>query len=198
MEWIDLLKQRLFGETVERTGQLHHGLLKRSPSFAARHAEWLSNGEFLARALELQEWLEREERYGDVDGMHLFSDAKATGFQFRCPEQWPEDSLEHLLDAFRDRVIALGYRIQLSDHRIDVQGVHRERHYLKPDLQQMPEGGLLDQRYGNILLETWGGDHGARHFKVLATVYSDRLYSPPLPGKALLSALLDVRGLPFS
>jgi hypothetical protein len=198
MDWFDTLRQRLFGEVVQRTGQLHHGPLLRTPAFEARHAEWKAFGSCEKQLDELRQLLYQEQQSGDTETLHLFHDTKATGMQLRRPTHWPTDSLHHLLDAFRDQVLQLGYRLQLSDQRISVSGEHRERYYLKPDPQPAEPGALLDQRYGNILLEAWGPDSGATHLKVLATVYSDRLYSPALSGTELLSTLVELRGRPLS
>lgn len=198
MDWFDSLKQRLFGEAVQRTGQLHHALLVRNPGFEARHAQWMAFGECRRQLGELRDMLDQEQRSGDTPRLHLFRDAKATGMQLQRPTHWPADSLHHLLEAFRHQVLAMGYRVQVSDLRISVQGEHRERHYLKPDVQSTGSDALVDQRYGNILLEAWGPDQGAQYLKVLATVYSDRLYSPALSGMELLSSLTTGRGLPLS
>ncbi|MEX1132305.1 MAG: hypothetical protein WEC15_03700 [Flavobacteriales bacterium] len=198
MDWFDNLKERLFGEAVQRTGRLHHAPLVRTPAFEARHAQWLAFGEGRKQLGELHDLLDQEKRTGDTPRLHLFSDAKATGMQLRRPAHWPADSLHHLLDAFRQQVLGLGYRVHMSDLRISVQGEHRERHYLKPETDTTGTGELVDQRYGNILLEAWGPDDGAEYLKVLATVYSDRLYSPALSGMELLSSLTTGRGLPLS
>lgn len=198
MDWFDSLKQRLFGEVVQRTGRLHHGPLVRSAEFEARHAQWMAFGEARERLRELHQLLEREQREGDTTELHLFHDGKATGMQLKRPAHWPADSLHHLLDAFRQQVLALGYRVQMSDLRISVEGEHRERHYLKPKLENNDPNVPLDQRYGNILLEAWGTDQGATNLKVLATVYSDRLYSPALSGMELITSLTTGRGLPLS
>lgn len=198
MDWFENLKQRLFGEVVQRTGQLHHAPLVRDPAFEARHAQWLAFGEGRKQLGELRSLLDQEKRTGDTQALHLFRDAKATGMQLQRPKHWSADSLHHVLDAFREQVVDLGYRVQMSDLRISVHGEHRERHYLKPIMIGIMGDALMDQRYGNILLEAWGTDQGASHLKVLATVYSDRLYSPALSGMELLSSLTTGRGLPLS
>lgn len=198
MDWFDSLREQLFGEAVQRTGRLHHAPLVRTPAFEARHAHWMAFGEGRKQLGELRDLLDQERRSGDTPRLHLFSDAKATGMRLQRPAHWPADSLHHLLDAFRQQVLDLGYRVQMSDLRISVHGEHRERHYLKPELGDTGNGEVLDQRYGNILLEAWGPDDGAQYLKVLATVYSDRLYSPALSGMDLLSSLTAGRGLPLS
>lgn len=190
MDWFDSLKQRLFGEAVQRSGKLHHGPLQRNAAFGERHAAWLAGGEAERRLAELRGWLGRERSLGDTAELHLFSDAKATGLQLQRPAHWPADALHHLLDLLRDRVKELGYRVQLSDLRIGLDGEHRERHYLKPALTTLQEGRPADQRYGNILLEAWGPQGEAQRLKVLATVYSDRLYGEASSGTELLDVLL--------
>jgi hypothetical protein len=198
MDWLDKLRESLFGDAVQRSGHLHHGPLMRSTAFAATHHRLLHSGGLAGQLAELNELLDRELRTGDTEGFHLLQDPKATGIQFQRPGHWPNGSLHHLLDLFRDRVLELGYRTQLSDQRISPSGEHRERHYLKPLMAPQVGATIMDQRYGNVLLEAWGQAAGATHLKVLATVYSDRNYSPPLPGMELLSGLLAARGLPLS
>lgn len=198
MDWIDGLKNKLFGGAVQKTGQLHHALLKRSAAFEARHAHWLAFGEGRERLRELNELLEQENRQGDTAELHLLRDPKATGMQLKRPAHWPPESMHHLMDAFREQVIGLGYRVQMSDLRISVSGEHRERHYLKPGTGTEMPAGPIDQRYGNILIEVWGAENEAKHLKVLATVYQDRLYSPAASGMELLSLLTAGRGLPLS
>lgn len=198
MDWIDGLKNKLFGGAVQKTGQLHHALLKRSVAFKAKHSNWLISGQCRKQLQELNELLEQEIRHGDTTELYLLRDAKATGMQLERPAHWPTDSLHHLMEAFREQVIDLGYRTQMSDLRISMNGEHRERHYLKPVSGGDVPGAAIDQRHGNILIEVWGPENEAQHLKVLATVYHDRLYSPASSGMELLSLLTAGRGLPLS
>ena len=198
MDWIDGLKNKLFGGAVQKTGQLHHALLKRSVGFEAKHSNWLISGECRKQLWELNELLEQEIRQGDTTELYLLSDAKATGLQLKRPDHWPADSLHHLMDAFREQILELGYRLQMSDLRISVNGEHRERHYLKPVSDSDVPDAAIDQRYGNILIEAWGAENEAKQLKVLATVYHDRLYSPATSGMELLSLLTTGTGLRLS
>lgn len=198
MDWIDGLKNKLFGGAVQKTGQLHHALLKRSVAFEVKHSNWLNSGLYRELSQELNALLEQEVRHGDTTELHLLRNAKATGMQLERPAHWPADCLHHLMDAFREQIIALGYRTQMSDLRISMSGEYRERHYLKPIWSSDIPGAAIDQRYGNILIEVWGTENEAEHLKVLATVYHDRLYSPAASGMELLSLLTAGRGLPLS
>lgn len=147
MDWFDGLKNKLFGGAAVQGGQLHHALLTRSATFEARHAKWLATGAGRELLRELQDMLEYEIRHGDSPKLHLFRDPKATGMQVKRPEHWPADSLHHTMDAFREQVLVLGYRLQMSDLRINTSGEYRERHYLKPAVSSESADGSMDQSY---------------------------------------------------
>ncbi len=193
MDWFDELKEKLFGEPVERTGQLHHGPLKRGDTFLERHRRWLESHDRKALLAHFRELYNKEQRSADT-ALHLFSSVQATGLQIQRPKGFSPEVLHHLLEEFKERVIGEGYRTHLSDHRISAEGEHRERYYLKPSIPSDHLQPPLPQRFGNVLIENWGNTDGrADHLKVLITVFNDRLYQPPEPGMELIGILLDER-----
>lgn len=194
MDWFDNLKEKLFGEPVKRSGQLHHGPLQRSEAFLQRYERWYSGTERERWLEHFREMFDRELVVQDTD-LHLFSTAQATGMQLKRPRDADPEMLHFLQEEFKDQVIQEGYRVHLSDHRISPAGQHRERYYLKPEIAVAELKPPLPQRFGNVLIENWGDEAGkARHLKVLITVYSDRLYSPAESGMALINSLLTGRG----
>ncbi len=198
MDWFDRLKEELFGESVRRSGQLHHGPLERSGSFLQRHQQWKASEERRALLAHYRELLDQERRSADT-ALHVFSTTQATGIQITRPKHAAADVLNHLLEEFKDRTLEEGYGLHLSDHRISEEGEHRERYYLKPSIRSSGSRPPLPQRFGNVLLECWGDQEGrAMNLKVLITVYSDRLYMPAESGMALISSLLSERGRAFS
>jgi hypothetical protein len=198
MDWFDRLKDKLFGEPVQRSGQLYHGPLKRTEPFLDRHRQWLAGGTRTRLLGHYRELLRQEQLSSDTD-LHLFSSEQATGMQIKRPADAPADVLHHLMEEFKNCVLAQGYRLQLSDHKIGPEGGHRERYYLKPEIPVDEQRPPLPQRYGNVLIEAWGDDElQARHLKVLVTVYSDRLYMPAESGMSLINSLLGERGRDLS
>ena len=198
MDWFDALKEKLFGEPVRRSGQLHHGPLVRSEAFRKKFERWEQGRERSELLRHLREQFEREQLSADTD-LHIFSTAQATGVQIKRPADRDPEVLRFLLEDFKDRVIAEGYRLHLSDHRIDPKGEERERYYLKPAFASDRLQPPLSQRFGNVLIENWGeGGDGPRHLKVLITVYSDRLYEPAGSGIALINSLFADRGRALS
>ncbi len=192
MEWFDRLKEKLFGGPEQRAGHLHHGPLVRSERFHVRHAQWLASDERLRWLGHFRSLLVQEQLSADT-ALHLFASEQATGMQLSRPPDAEEGMLRHLMEEFKDRVIEEGYRLHLSDQRIKHDGEHRERYYLKPAMEN-DEREPLPQRYGNVLIETWGDGEMPQHLKVLITVYSDRLYSRAESGMALINSLLSDRG----
>jgi hypothetical protein len=196
MDWFDQLKDRLFGTGDKPAGQLHRGPLERSEAFLLRHRNWMAReaADLLER---YREQLEQEVRHGD-SALHLLHTPQASGMQLKLPEGAAPDSLAHLLELFKDRVLAMGYRLQMADQRITTDGTLKERYYLKPTPPAGHGDAPLPQRYGNVLVEAWGSGQQLRHLKVLCTVYSDRLYQEAESTGALWTSLLSTRGLPFS
>ncbi len=197
MDWFDTLKEKLFGEPVKRSGQLHHGPLVRSEGFKARFERWKAKGRS-GLLQHLRDLFNREQLSSDTD-LHIFSSAQATGVQMKLPADRDPEEFRFLLEEFKDRVIAEGYRLHHSDHRIDPKGEERERYYLKPEIASDRLQPPLPQRFGNVLIENWGdGGDGPRHLKVLITVYSDRLYEAAESGIALINSLFADRGRALS
>ena len=55
-----------------------------------------------------------------------------------------------------------------------------ERYYLKPQ-RGLSSGSKAQQFFGNILIEFTSTDGRAAHIKLMANVYSDANFEPPLP-----------------
>jgi hypothetical protein len=193
MDWIDRLKDMLFGEPVRQSGHLHHGPLKRSEEFLRRHERWLKSAARNKLLEHYREMLHQEQRTADTE-LHLFGTEQATGVQITRSSFTSPEALRHLLEEFKDKVIAEGYRLHLSDHRISPKGEERERYYLKPSIASDKLDPPLPQRYGNVLIENWGNGRDPDHLKVLITVYNDRLYSAADSGMALINSLFEERG----
>ena len=66
-----------------------------------------------------------------------------------------------------------------------------EKFYFKPPLQLPKEGELISQLYGNISLEKIRINHQPSYFKLLASVYSDRLYYDAKPFDELMDRLFE-------
>ena len=66
-----------------------------------------------------------------------------------------------------------------------------EKFYFKPPLQLPAEGELISQLYGNVALEKVTVNNEPSYIKLLATVYSDRLYQDAKPFDQLMDGIFE-------
>lgn len=107
--------------------------------------------------------------------------------------QYSKRDVTHLLDYFKVKVKALGYRSQLSDTRTFNQPKWVEtieRHYLKPQTSFTPIE-KSDQKYGNIMLELDFRDDRPYQLKFSATSYQDHLFKDADDFKELMQMVLQ-------
>jgi hypothetical protein len=92
------------------------------------------------------------------------------------------------------RIIALGYEQVSLDRKLEEVNEkvkETEKFYFKPPLQLPKEGELISQLYGNISLEKIRINQQPSYFKLLASVYSDRLYYDAKPFDDLMDRLFE-------
>jgi hypothetical protein len=88
----------------------------------------------------------------------------------------------------------LGYEQVSLDRKLEEvneQVKETEKFYFKPPLQLPKEGELISQLYGNISLEKIRINQQPSYFKLLASVYSDRLYYDAQPFDDLMDRLFE-------
>ncbi len=86
--------------------------------------------------------------------------------------------VSHLFDYLKDRVLALGYKVQVSDERVFEKSKWRERierHHLKPRVLYKQEE-KMEQKFGNINIELRYRDNEPMHLKFAAATYFDCQY----------------------
>jgi hypothetical protein len=130
----------------------------------------------------------------DIDESMDFLDTPSSkGFVIHFHQtRYSRRDATHLLDYLRERVLALGYRTQISDSRTFtrpnwVETI--ERHYLKPkpDFQNT---GKFNQQYGNVTIEMILRNDQPHYLKFQATSYQDHLYKDAHDFEELMQAVL--------
>ncbi|WKV13310.1 hypothetical protein [Marivirga harenae] len=109
----------------------------------------------------------------------LFQSEKANGFAIANCSSLLDSDYKMLLEHFKKQVLSLGYRQSGSNRKVTAEQdrvLTKEMYYLKPPIQMEPP---IDQRFGNISLELILHDEKPHFLKIMASVYSDRLYSEP-------------------
>lgn len=177
--------KNLFRSVEESSSQRPaiHEMLERSETELADYQQWhetLSKRRLLdwVRESHLNFMVEGESRDQAIDFLNTPS---AKGFVLHIYKtRYRKREISHFFDYLKERVLALGYRISLSDtqtyNKKDwVEQV--DRHYLKPptDLRN-PGRGKFDQGFGNISIELVYRNDQLQLLKFKATTYSDHMY----------------------
>jgi hypothetical protein len=128
--------------------------------------------------------------------IHVLESPYANGFAVTYEAPFDLKSFSRLFLAFSRRVLALGYEQVSLDRKfeeINEQVKVTEKFYFKPPLQLPVEGELISQLYGNVSLEKVSVNNKPSYIKLLATVYSDRLYQDAKPFDLLMDRIFEIR-----
>lgn len=130
----------------------------------------------------------------DRPQVHIFESPYANGFALTYEQPLESKSFSRLFLAFSQRILALGYEQVSLDRKLEEindQVKVTEKFYFKPPLQLPEAGELISQLYGNVALEKVTVDNEPSYIKLLATVYSDRLYQDAIPFDQLMDGIFD-------
>lgn len=130
----------------------------------------------------------------DHPQVHLFTSPYANGFAVSYGKPLEPKSFSRLFLGFSQRLLALGYEQVSLDRKfeeINDQVKVTEKFYFKPPLQLPVEGELISQLYGNVALEKVTVDNEPSYIKLLATVYSDRLYQDAKSFDQLMDGIFE-------
>lgn len=126
--------------------------------------------------------------------VHILDSPYANGFAVTYEEPLDMKSFSRLFLAFSQRILALGYEQVSLDRKFEETADRvkvSEKFYFKPPLQLPAEGELISQLYGNVALEKVSVDNKPSFIKLLATVYSDRLYQDAKPFDQLMDRIFE-------
>lgn len=124
--------------------------------------------------------------------VHVFATKMSNGFALSYSNEFDRQEFQFLFDLLAEKARALGYRLVNSDVQIGEKGdviETREKHYLKPP--QTRGVKKIDQQFGNILVEYVMVNDQPSYIKLLANIYSDRLYKEPDDHQDLIAHLFQ-------
>ena len=157
--------------------------------------EWNKSEESKALfALVYKNYHYKRAQINDTPEVHVFTSAYANGFALSFGPPLDSNSFSLLFLGLSRRIIALGYEQVSLDRKLEEvneQVKETEKFYFKPPLQLPQEGELISQLYGNISLEKIRINQQPSYFKLLASVYSDRLYYDAKPFDDLMDRLFE-------
>ncbi len=194
--WQNLFRLGQQAESSSPTQPAIHELIQRSEEELADYESWKES--FVLR--RLLDWL--SDQYAihrvapaDVDTtLDFLNTPSSKGFVIHFHDtQYSRREATHFFDYLKDRVKTFNYRRQLSDTRTYAREnwvETLEKHYLKPR-HDYQEGELLDQQFGNILIELEIRDNKVHNLRFRATYYRDRNFHPPRDFKDLMQGVLS-------
>lgn len=156
-----------------------HELIKRSEEELAAYEYWKTT----AGPRRLLDWLSNQ--YGrHRDGLitdetiGFLNVQSSEGFVIYFREMnYTREEITHFFHYLKERVLTLDYRSDISDRRIFPRNhwiETQERHYLKPNI--LYNDVLMDQVFGNIMIEFELRDEVPHNLRLRATVYNDSLF----------------------
>ncbi|MBR9999743.1 MAG: hypothetical protein KFF73_12280 [Cyclobacteriaceae bacterium] len=174
MAFYENLINRLFPKDKE---VIIHEVLKRSVPFSRSYDLWKSSSQ---AAEELQAVSESyDNRLSDIKpsiDIEVYFSPYANGIVI-YPErgEFPL-SIEFIMEYIREKLELTDYRLVHADRKMTERGkmvTALEKYYLKPPLSaDIP----IDQKFGNVILELSYENDLPLKFKMMANIYSDRLY----------------------
>lgn len=199
MSYFDKLVNKLFPDKKTPGGAADvHEVLKRSERDQKQYQQWKNSAEQKALLQELAQayYYKKTNIRSDIE-IHLFNTAYANGFAITYHPKISPKSFQHLFEYFKDKVMDMQYRLIMSDRRIldredYVETI--EKYYLKPPFDaQAASQKMIDQQYGNIVIEYIFIDDKPSYIKLLASIYSDSLYNEALSYDEFMSRLFDAQ-----
>lgn len=189
MSFFDRIYKSLFDEKKDEISIREP--LKRSDSYLKKYDNWIKNEQFKERINTISDHYKLKLK--DIDqtpGIHILATDYSNGFSISV-EDFSLEEMQFLMDYLADKVVASGYRKPQSDVTLKSSGDHAvitEKHYLKP---RWDYEAPIDQKFGNILLETQTINDKPKRLKLMANIYSDRNYTKALPFDLLMEVLLE-------
>ncbi len=190
MSFFDTIYKKLFNKHEPNT-VLSHKALKRSEKQKTSFSNWLGDNrsEMLIEKIHRAYHLKRTDINSDIPVL-LFRSAYANGFAVKNSPEINNNDFHLLLDYFRHKLLALGYRQAGSDSKVTAKSdfvLTVDKFYMKPPLQVEPP---IDQMYGNVAIELHLVDDQPNYLKLMASIYSDRMYKPHQDFDELVELLL--------
>ena len=156
---------------------------------------WMETAEAIELfALVFRNYHYKRAQIKELPELHVFSSDYANGFAVSYDTPLTSQTFSLLFLGLSRRILALGYEQVSLDRKLEEVNDRvksTEKFYFKPPLQLPVEGDLISQLYGNIALEKITIDNEPSYIKLLATVYSDRLYHNAKPFDELMDRLFD-------
>lgn len=192
MAFFDQVYQKLFPSKGQKHKSLVHEIIDRSDRYTKEYEVWKNSiqRKELVKTVGNSYHMKEKGFVGSPD-VHLLDSKYSNGFAISFDDTLNKKEFQFLFDWFAEKVQELGYKKSTSDLLVSDKGKHvesKEKHYLKPEIKDITP---IDQKFGNILIEYILIDGKPSYLKLVANVYSDRMYQKPEQFEKLAEYLFD-------
>lgn len=194
MSFFDQIIGKIFPRQENPSPTSIKEILKRTDKEQKKYLDWLSerHHEPLVKAIS-QAYFYKKTQISSSIKIHLFNSQGAEGFAIDYMPDIGQENFQHLFDYLKNRILEINYFLQASERRILDKGSYVEttqKYYLKPKWKHaLKDQNILNQLYGNILIELIHIDRQPGYIKFLVTHYQDRLFTPALDYDELINCL---------
>lgn len=193
MSFFDDVVGKLFGKQPSKAAYIHE-VLERSEKDLAGYENWLKSElrREVLQEIERAYYLKKQGILSQID-VHLLESKYANGFAISYSDLVGKENFQNVFDYLKEQVLKHGYKIAQADRRILDKDSHEEtieKWYLKPISEEL-ESKIVNQRYGNVLIEKIEVDRKPSYIKFMANVYQDRQYTIAEPFQDLLDKVFE-------
>jgi hypothetical protein len=191
MAFYERLLERLFPKNEEIS---IHEVLKRSYQFNKSFDQWKSTDEGgNVIAMIRDSYYDKVLNKMTSIDLEVYHSPYANGIIIYPQHEQRKIPLTFIMEYIREKLELDDYRLVHADRKIKEQGkmvTGLEKYYLKPPLSaEIP----IDQKFGNVILELSYNNDSPSKFKMMANVYSDRLYHQPKSFDDLITLIFGER-----
>ena len=200
MSFFDKIIHQLFPKSEQKSSNSNKPMvsepLKRKDVERKQYFEWQNSGHY--KLLWEQFHHAYQTRLRNEMGtweIHLLQMPAANGIALSFPANMKAQEFQHIFDLLKDKVLSLNYKLVNADRQLYDKKTYvetKEKYYLKPTIDFQDTNQLYDQCYGNILIEYIQIDQQPSYLKLVASIYSDRLYTQALSFDALMDHIFEV------
>jgi len=186
---------KLFPTKLADNKVVLNDLINRSAPYQDRYAKWCSEyAETFLNELSKSYHEKVAEIQNSGIQVHLLNTKYSNGIAISFDtNHYSKEEFSFLFDLLAEKVNKIPtYKMVNSDFMIKEKKTFietKEKHYLKPFISK--NDAVIDQQFGNILIEHILVDDQPSYLKLIANIYSDSNYKAAKDFNSLISMLID-------
>jgi hypothetical protein len=198
MSFFEKIREKLFGESANRSSHrplVSEPLLRTQPDKKG-YLDWLQHG--FGKGMQDDVYTSYLQKCRGEEGayaVHLLQMPYANGFALTYTEDMNAKAFVYFFDWLKDRILAQGsYKLINADRQFYDKGAYvetKEKYYLKPHVSS-EDVAPFNQYYGNILIEQIYIDSKPSYLKLVANIYSDRMYTKAIDFQSLMEEIFTI------